>query len=58
MSNILSFLLGRMAKVKTEQEQVEDSRINVIHFPVVDQSVTLISHILTEMSVTKNETAN
>ncbi|KAM7505378.1 hypothetical protein LguiB_004282 [Lonicera macranthoides] len=53
-----SLLPRRTSKVKTEQEQVEDSGIDVIRFPVVDQSVILISHILKEMSVTKNETAN
>ncbi|KAM7500103.1 hypothetical protein LguiA_024517 [Lonicera macranthoides] len=55
----VSILLPRRtSKVKAEQEQVEDSGIDMIHFPVVNQSVILISHILKEIIVTKNETAN
>ncbi|KAM7500105.1 hypothetical protein LguiA_024519 [Lonicera macranthoides] len=32
-----------------QQEQVEDSGIDVIRFPVVDQSVILFSHILKDI---------
>ncbi|KAM7502355.1 hypothetical protein LguiB_001259 [Lonicera macranthoides] len=52
------FLPRRASKVTIEEVEDSDSS-DVIHFPVVDQSVTLISYILKGTNiVTEDETAN